>query len=101
MISELSSDQEEDTKVCLHAMAALKTYPEKQVIIRSHSGDVDINILLTSLITGSADKVFVDVNTGKNRKLLQLSDVELSSDEKEALIGFHTFTGNDCFILLL
>ena len=96
VISELSSDQEEaDTKVCLHAMAALRTYPNKHVIIRSHSGDVDINILLTSLITDSADKVFVDVNTGKNRKVLQLSDIELSSDEKEALIGFHAFTGND------
>ena len=76
---ELSSDQEEaNTKVCLHAINVLNEDPNKNVIIRSHSGDVDINVLLTSLIIDSADRVFFDVNTGKNRKILRLSDVELS-----------------------
>ena len=42
----------------------------KQAIIRYHSGDVDLNVLLTSLIIDSAE-------------------------EKKALIGFHAFTGND------
>ena len=95
-IPELSSDQEKaDTKVCLPTLNALKANPNKYVIVRSHSGNVDINVLLTSFITESIDKVFVDINTGKNRKVIQLSDVQLSIDEKIALIGFYAFTGND------
>ena len=50
-VPELSNDQEElDKKVCLHALSALRAYPDKHVIIKSHSGDADINVLLTSLI---------------------------------------------------
>ena len=95
-VPELLSDQEEaDTKVCLHALNALKINPNKYMIIRSHSGNVDINVVLVSLITCCADKVFADVNTGKNRKVLRLLDVKLSTYEKEALVGFHVFTGND------
>ena len=95
-LPELSSDQEEaDTKARLHAINSLNEDSNKNVIIRSHSGDVDINVLLTSLIIDSADRVFLDVYTGKNRKILHLSDVELSTEEKKALIGFHAFTGND------
>ena len=93
-LRELSNDQEEaDTKVCLHAIDALNEDPYKHMIITSHSGDIDV--LLTSLIIDSADRVFLDVNTGKNRKVLRLSDVELSTEEKKLLIGFHAFTGND------
>ena len=51
-ISELSSDQEElDKKVCLYSVNSLRAYPDQHVITKSHSGDVDINVLLTSLIT--------------------------------------------------
>ena len=68
-LPELSSDQEEaDTKVCLHAINVLNEDPNKSVIIRSHSGGVDINVLLTSLIIDSADRVFLDVNTGKTER---------------------------------
>ena len=68
-LPELSSDQEEaDTKVCLHAINVLNEDPNKSVIIRSHSGSVDINVLLTSLIIDSADRVFLDVNTGKTER---------------------------------
>ena len=50
-IPELSNDQEElDKKVCLHALSSLRAYPDKHVIIKSHSGIVDINVLLTSLL---------------------------------------------------
>ena len=51
-IPEFSNDQEElGKKVCLHALNSLTTYPHQHVIIKTHSGDVDINVLLTSLIT--------------------------------------------------
>ena len=95
-LPELSSDQEEaDTKVCLHPINALNEDPDNHVIITSYSCDIDINVLLTSLIIDSADRVFLDVNTGKNKKILRLSDVKLSTEEKKALIGFHAFIGND------
>ena len=95
---ELSSDQENvDTKVCLHAINALNEDPNKNVIIRSHSGNVDINVLVTSLIIDSADSIFLDVNTGKNRKILCLSDVELSREKKEILIS-PGFRGDKCYL---
>ena len=60
-LPDLSSNQEEaDTKVCLHAINASNEDPNKHVIIRSHSGDVNINVLLTSLIIDSVDRVFFD-----------------------------------------
>ena len=70
---ELSSDQEEaDTNICLHDLNALKEDPEKHIIVRSHSGDVDVNILLTSLIIDSWDKVYVDANTGKKQESIEI-----------------------------
>ena len=51
-IPELSNDEEElDKKVCLHALSSLRAYPDQYVIIKSPSGDADVNVLLTSLIT--------------------------------------------------
>ena len=51
-MDELSSNQEEaDTKITLHAYSILKNiYTEKYVIIRSHSSDIDNNIIATSLL---------------------------------------------------
>ena len=50
-MDELSSNQEEaDTKITLHAYSILKNInPEKHVIFRSHSRDID-NIIATSLL---------------------------------------------------
>ena len=51
-MDELSSNQEEaDTKVTLNAYSILKNInPEKYAIIRSHSGDINININATFLL---------------------------------------------------
>ena len=38
---------------------------------------------------------FLDTGSGNNRKGLWLSDVDMSQDLKQALIWFHSFTGND------
>ena len=67
---------------------------ESNALIRSRSGDIDI---IASLV-GQEDlpeKLFVDNGTGSGRKVIQPSLCELSSDERTALIGFHSFTGND------
>ena len=41
------------------------------------------------------NRVFLDYGTGNHSKGLWLCDIELSDSEKECLIGFHVFTGND------
>ena len=53
------------------------------VIIQSHSGDTDINVLALSILINDCERVLIDNKTGKNRKVIWLSDVELSSSEKD------------------
>ena len=92
----LVSDQEEaDTKLVLHSLHALNESPRKKVIIRSPSGDTDVLIILLSKMIGHQDKIYLDYGTGLNRKGLCLSNVVMSESKLKALIGFHTFTGND------
>ena len=55
-------------------------------MLRSPSGDIDIPIIL--LANGNYNlRVSVDSSTGKHRKL--------TDDQKQALVGLHSFTGND------
>ena len=75
--AELSSNQEEaDTKMILHCAQALATNETGSVIMRSHSGDADINIVSTALILEDAHRVFIDFNTGRNRKILCLGNID-------------------------
>ena len=47
-VEDLPSNQEEaDTKLLLHAKHAFNENPEQNIIVRSPSGDVDINICFT------------------------------------------------------
>ena len=70
------------------------------MIVRNHSGDVDIAILVAKVIPDSS-RVILDIHKGKHRKAIKLSDVSLTNDDKAALIGFHSFTGNDIVLLSL
>ena len=93
-IQELSSNQEEvDTKLLLHAKHALRD--NNLVIIRSPSGDVDINILFLAMFQTNDNKIWLDYNTGDHRRVLPLNAIDMDSDKKSALIGFHALTGND------
>ena len=95
-VPELSSNQEEaDTKLCLHARHALNSADRETVIVRNHSGDVDINVILIAKTIDTPERVILDFNKGKYRKLLWLSDIDMTDDEKKCLIGFHAFTGSD------
>ena len=95
-VEDLSSNQEEaDTKVVLHASHAVNAQPNKTVIVRNYSGDIDITVIMLSLIIDHCERVILDFNKGKDRKAVQLSDINMSTEEKAALIAFHTFTGND------
>ena len=65
--------------------------------MRSPSGDVDIQILFIStfLVESEQKRIYIDFGSGKSRKILHLSSVDMSDDLKSALTGFHAFTGND------
>ena len=50
-VEDLSSNishEEADTKVVLHASQALNAQPNKTVIVRSYSGDVDVTVITLS-----------------------------------------------------
>ena len=95
-VEDLSSNQEEaDTKVVFHASHAVNAQPNKTVIVRNYSGDVDITVIMLSLIIDHCERVILGLNKGKDRKVVRLSDVDMSTEEKAVLIGFHAFTGND------
>ena len=68
--------------------------PTKKVIIRSPSSDADILVLALHLIEERA-RVYLDEGTGKNKKLFHLGSFDTGRLNQNALLGFHSFTGND------
>ena len=65
----------------------------RSVLVRSPSGDVDINVLFTSMFKEDNTDIYIDYGSGKFRKILQLNSIDMSDEHKSALIGFHAFTG--------
>ena len=91
----LKSNQDEgDSKVILHCLDTLKERVAIAVL-GSPCGDTDIMVLAASLISSSQDRVFLDYGNGKHRKTIKLNNVNMATDLKLALVGFHAFTGND------
>ena len=83
-IDDLKSNQEEaDTKVILHCLDALKE-PETTVVLRSHSGDTDIMVLPVALIRSDCERLYIDYGNGKNRKAINLADIIMNENEKDA-----------------
>ena len=98
LVESLCSNQEEaDTKLLLHTKHVLDNDDSKLVLMRSPSGDVDIQVLFIStfLVESEQKRICIDFGIGKSRKILHLSSVDMSDDLKSALTGFHVFTGND------
>ena len=94
--SQLSSNQEEaDTKVLLHANHVLHKNIDQNVVLRSPSGDIDINILCIAMFLLQTDRIWIDYGTGDNRKVLKLNSIDMDKEKKLALLGFHAATGND------
>ena len=52
-------------------------------------------VLAVLLNSSSQDQVFIDYVNEKNRKVINLSNVNMATYPKQALVGFHAFTGND------
>ena len=74
----LSNHEEADRKVITHAIKYLSSSNEKNVLIRSPSGDADIIVLCVSLLYTYKERVFIDNGTGKSRKLIWLGGINLS-----------------------
>ena len=70
IFEDLSSNQEEvDTKLLLHANYAVLLDPDGSIIVRSPSGDVDINVLFICMFSEKAEQIYIDYGTGKSRKV--------------------------------
>ena len=95
-VDALSSNQEEaDTKLLLHAREFLENSIDTLVLVRSPSGDIDINVLFINMFQAESERIYIDFGTGNPRKILKLSSIDMSEELKSALLGFHAFTGND------
>ena len=93
-VPELSSNQEEaDTKLCLHARHALNSTDRGTVIVRNNSGDLDINVIPIAKTTDTPERVILDFNKSKVRKVTAV--IDMADDEKKCLIGFHASKGSD------
>ena len=94
VVPELASDHEEaDTKlVALFHNTDLSS--GQSTMIRSSSGDIDILVLLL-LHQCEGIRILIDNGTGKSRKIIDISSSGLNLTEREALLGLHTFSGND------
>ena len=98
LVEALYSNQEEaDTKLFLHAKHVPDSDDRKLVLVRSPSGDVDMQVLYISTFLEESEqkRIYIDFGNGKSRKILHLDSVDMNSDLKSALTGFHAFTGND------
>ena len=90
-MEDLASDHEEaDTK--LVAMSFSRHIIAENLMVRSPSGDIDILVLF---LLHQCSHVFIDNGTGSNRRILDMSTTGLGNLEKEAVVGLHSFSGND------
>ena len=81
----MSSNQEEaDTKVILHSKHAYERSPEKTVIVRSPSGDIDIIILMIAMFKDHPNNFFLDSGRGNNRKGFLLKEIVLNTEVKKS-----------------
>ena len=64
-------------------------------VICSSSGVTDILVLVIVTILADIERVFYDGSNNLNQEGRWLNDLQPKNDLKEALTGFHAFTGND------
>ena len=95
-VPQLSCNQEEaDTKLLLLTKHAIDENLGHNVIVRSPSGNVDINVLFLAIFIEQIELIWIDYGRGEHRKVLQLASVDMDADREIALIGYHAVAGND------
>ena len=77
-----SSNQEEaDTKLLLHAREFLENSTDAVVLVRSPSGDIDINVLFINMFQAESEIICIDFGTVKSRKIFKLSSIDMNSNQ--------------------
>ena len=91
----LSSSQEADTKLILHAHEILKESSSK-VAIHSPSGDTDILLLTLAHLYVYNERIYIiNSHIMDNIKNMRLGSIIFEDEIINSLIGFHAFTVND------
>ena len=87
--------EEADTKVVSLARHAFESAdsPDMKVVVRSASGDVDIPVIM--LGSGVEGELVLDNGRGNHRKMLNLKQSTMTHEQKEAVVGVHSASGND------
>ena len=94
--TQLSSNQEEaDTKLLHHVNHVLHENQNQNVVLRSPSGEVDINILCLAMFPLQTERMWVNYGTGDHRHVFKLNSIDMDDEKKLALLGFYATTGND------
>lgn len=94
-IHELASNQEEtDTRVVLYLKYAAKQ-GYKSAVVRTP--DTDILLILLHHAHTIELTIYLDIGTGKNRQLINLSELAESKgpDYCTTILGLYVFTGED------
>ena len=65
------------------------------ITIRSHSGDIDIPVIMLGNNIKEIPNLFLDNGTSKDRKIYSISECTLTDEQNEAVIGIHCTTGID------
>ena len=78
----------------LHSLDVLNN-TDMFVYLHSPSGDIDILVLALGIIRDHKERVFYDYGNGSYRRSIWLSSLEMDENHRDALIGFHSFTGTD------
>ena len=68
-------------------------------MVRSPFGD--INIVTCFVYHDLNCYVFTDNGTGPQRKIFRINNCQLSNELRTAVIGLHSFTGNDYVSIFL
>ena len=84
--------KEADSKLLLHTKHSIHNNPDHKIVIRSPSGDIDINILFINIFYNNTDIIWIDYGTEDNRHAINLRSIDIDSDKRSALIGFHEAT---------
>ena len=70
-------------------ISGMKDVGSVAFVLRSISGDIDIPVFL---LTGNTENnIFIDNGSGKHRKLLSWDSCNLTEEQKEAIVGTHSF----------
>ena len=91
--------EETDFRLMVHMKHAIDS--NSSVIIWSHSADTHTHththahIFVIALASFYSTNLILDSGTGTGRKIVQISDVEIEEDNRNALISFHYFTECD------